>query len=322
MTTRWVRLRDEERGQIVPFVTILLPTLLLFVALVVNVGQAVNRRVAVQLMADTSAFSGATVMAVHLNRMAWANKQIQRAWVPLTVATGFFFYTPVLCSVSTWAPPLYNRVADGLRIMITAFNWSGNWRARDWASTVAFGDTGNGPELFPGEHQQMEGQFWTSPGVFSPDNVLPGWLDNFEPLLDLSEVPDGTRANELFGFGSRKSSTWGCPYVYTQFGPIPPVFVQNQFNTFTVWVKEDSEPETFLAAITAPKTPARLFPAVFGDIPEMNAIAAARPTGGSIAKGRSEYVVSVVPVGSAFWPTSMVGAPFVTLQSRLRLILH
>lgn len=320
MTTRWVHLRDDQRGQIVPFVTILLPTLLLFVALVVNVGQAVNRRVAVQLMADTSAFSGATVMAVHLNRMAWANKQIQRAWNPLTIATGSFFASPFHCGLVSWVPSVYNIAAGGLRIVIEAFNRSGNYRARNWARNVAFGDTGNGPELFPGEHQQLRGDFWTSPGVISGDNIVPGWIDNLEPLLDLSEVPDDTEANTdwkvpFLDYTSRKSAVWTCVVTY-----VPPV-VAPQSSNFIVWVKEDSEPETFLAAITAPETPARMFPGVFGKLPEMHAIAAAKPIGGSIAEGRSEYVVSLVPVGSAFWPTSMVGSPF-SLENRLRFIFH
>ena len=333
MKTRWSRFTRDERGQIVPMVTILLPTLLLFVALVVNVGQAVNRRVALQLMADTSAFSGATTMAVHLNRMAWANKQIQQGWVIVGYATGFYFWTPALCSMVTWVPPTYNAVADGMKLMIDVFNRTGNVRAQTWARNVAFGDTGNGPELFPGEYLRMSGKFWTSPGVTSEDNFLPEAVDYFEPLLELEDVPEGTDPNAAgeFGglFGSKTSDWWGCPYTYvpTPFGPVPvpPPPVQNQYNTYTTWYqeKDDSEPQTFLAEITAPPAPARLFPNVFGDVPEMIAIGAARPTGGNIKEGKAEYIVQVVPVASAYWPIAQVSdSPHVNLPFIYRMILH
>jgi hypothetical protein len=339
MKTRWLLFKRDERGQIVPMVTILLPTLLLFVALVVNVGQAVNRRVALQLMADTSAFSGATTMAVHLNRMAWANRQIQRGWVIVGYATGIpipYFWTPALCSWVTWVPPTYNTVADGMKLMINVFNRTGNARASSWARNVAFGDTGNGPELFPGEYQQFSGSFWTSSAVFDLGNAVPAvaeYADYLEPLLDLEDVPEGTDPNVsgAWGglFGSKTSDSWGCPYTYvpTPFGPapVPPPPFQNQFNNYTTWVQEedDDEPETFLAQITAPPTPARLFPTVFGDVPEMIAIGAARPTGGNIKEGKAEYIVQIVPVASAYWPIATVSdSPYVTLPMPIRMILH
>lgn len=330
MKTRWCVFRRDERGQIVPMVTVMLPVLLLFVALVVNVGQAVNRRVAVQLMADTSAFSGATTMAVHLNRMAWANRQIQRGWVIVGIATGMYFWTPVTCGTVTWVPGVYNQLADGMKLLIDVFNRTGNARSMNWARNVAFGDTGNGPELFPGEYRQFTGKFWTSPGVLSEDNVLPAALDYIEPLVELEDVPSDTDPNvDFFGdtglFGSATSDSWGCPYVYVFGFPIPPFPIQNQSERYTTWYqeKDDSKPQTFLAEITAPPTPARLFPNVFGNIPEMVAIGAARPTGGSIKEGNAEYIVQVVPVASAYRPTATVSdSPYVTLPVSWRMILH
>src|SRR4051812_28843885 len=61
--------------------------LILFVGIVVNIGQMVNRRVALQVVADAGAYTGATVMAVQLNAMARWNYEIQQEWASLTRAT-------------------------------------------------------------------------------------------------------------------------------------------------------------------------------------------------------------------------------------------
>ena len=58
-------------------VVVLLWVLILFVALVANVGQAVNRRIALQVVADSGAYSGASKMAEGMNHIAYANGVIQ-----------------------------------------------------------------------------------------------------------------------------------------------------------------------------------------------------------------------------------------------------
>ena len=59
-----------EAGQTTALVCAMLFTLVMFVALVANVGQLVNRRVSLQLLADGGAWIGATVQAVQLNHYA------------------------------------------------------------------------------------------------------------------------------------------------------------------------------------------------------------------------------------------------------------
>ncbi len=324
--TRLVRLRDEERGQIVPFVTILLPTLLLFVALVVNVGQAVNRRVAVQFLADTSAFTGATVLAVHLNQMAWTNKQLQRAWVLLTYSTGFFKLAP-FCSVNDAAVTSYKAGSAGLRGMINVFNATGKLRAVKEADRVAFGETGNRPELFPGEDS---GDF--SFFAYTTSGVVPTFSLNVTEIEEVTEGTEPVAADSWtldipswlqpfipIDYTAKKSPVWLCARywvpipVFPYVAPVPAL----RRETFRLWVKETGAPETFITHIFAPEVPARLFPDIFGNIPKMRAAAAAKPDGGSIEEGRAEYVVKMVPVSSAYLPFDIVERPF-----PLRFILH
>ena len=72
--------RRSEAGQTTALVCAMLFTLAMFVALVVNVGQMVNRRVALQLVADAGAWSGATVQAVQLNHYAFWSRLMQNAY--------------------------------------------------------------------------------------------------------------------------------------------------------------------------------------------------------------------------------------------------
>ena len=70
----------DERGQMTALVLPLLFVLVLFVAVVANVGQAVNRRIALQVLADTTAYTGGSVMATGMNHLAYWNRQLQRAY--------------------------------------------------------------------------------------------------------------------------------------------------------------------------------------------------------------------------------------------------
>ena len=56
----------NERGQSTVLFVMLLSVTALFVAVVGAVGTLVNRRIALQAVADTGAFTGATVMAAFL----------------------------------------------------------------------------------------------------------------------------------------------------------------------------------------------------------------------------------------------------------------
>src|SRR5262245_26089683 len=76
----------SERGQSTALVITLLWVFIFFVAVVANVGQAVNRRIALQVAADAGAYTGASIMATGFNHLAYWNRHIQRMyeWVALS----------------------------------------------------------------------------------------------------------------------------------------------------------------------------------------------------------------------------------------------
>src|SRR5580704_10285316 len=77
--------RHSERGQSTAFVASMLFVMMLFVAVVANVGQAVNRRIALQIVADAGAYTGASIMATGLNQLAFWNAALQYTWAIFTL---------------------------------------------------------------------------------------------------------------------------------------------------------------------------------------------------------------------------------------------
>ena len=64
---------ESERGQSTPFFLCFLVLMTVMVGTMVNVGQAINRRIALQIAADAGAWTGATNMAVGMNALAEVN---------------------------------------------------------------------------------------------------------------------------------------------------------------------------------------------------------------------------------------------------------
>jgi Flp pilus assembly protein TadG len=77
---------QDERGQTFVFVLTILFALFLIVAMSVNIGQAVNRRIMLQIAADAGAFTGASEMARGMNTIAEVNLRIQRAWAAMATS--------------------------------------------------------------------------------------------------------------------------------------------------------------------------------------------------------------------------------------------
>ncbi len=67
----------SQRGQSTALVITMLMVFVMFTSMVVNVGQAVNRKIALQMVADAGAFTGGTRMAEALNYISFANGVIQ-----------------------------------------------------------------------------------------------------------------------------------------------------------------------------------------------------------------------------------------------------
>lgn len=293
----------DERGQTTALAFGMLMTLVLFVAVVVNVGQAVNRRVALQIVADAGAYTGANVMAVGMNHVAYWNRQVQRMWGNVAQVSGGLIGLPWTFGgcISGWAAVgSYYGASAGLAGSIASFTTT----PRGWAERVS---TVNALDLFPGEvlsfaESDLSQEVLARPGrppfpaMFlpvsqgaEPKNDAHPWaietpFDIVPVLIDGPDYKSG-------------SVTWSCWVEGTIF---PPVFSSVTF-VRTPWVKLNRipglHPYRFVWRVQAPAARALMFDRFFGPftIPSMKAVAVARPVGGHIEQGKSEYRVKMEP---------------------------
>jgi hypothetical protein len=289
--------RDGERGQTFPFVVTLLFALFVLTGVVLNVGQAVNRRVFVQIAADAGAFTGATEMARGMNTIAQLNGTIQKAWGTLTYATVGFTVTP--CPASVLGVAGYSTVRGVTGTIINFANIGYGKRARAQAERVT---KYNVMDLFPGEEQQIQMSETDAEYGFSSPRPQ-------GKLVDLKEVEDGTRPQFPALSAARKRANWIC------LTPLP----VKQSGVFGLWFeKVPGNPIAFVWVVKAPATRARVFDSFFGGriVPPMTAVAAAKPVGGNIKEAKAKYVAKFIPVRdlrSAVWDA---------LKRKSRPVLH
>jgi hypothetical protein len=297
--------RKSERGQSTALVLSMLFVMILFVAVVIDVGQAVNRRIALQLVADAGAFTGATEMAVGLNQIAYWNKWIQTAWAPMTWASFGFNFSPS-CDFTEGVVNTYKGIRATLGAVVGVINFGYMFRPYTEARRVS---EYNISDLFPGELELGKFEFdeWNlSPevGVITPQrNIIPlptlGQGDSDRGLYNLKQVDDGTGPNgDLPSMAdSQRSAGWVC---IDTFGPIP--YPSYQSFDFNVWYeKADEDVNYFVWLVTVQPTKALMFDSILGPnaIPQMRAVGVAKPVGGSVVEGESTYVAKMVPAARA-----------------------
>jgi hypothetical protein len=287
---------------------------------VVNVGQAVNRKVALQIAADAGAYTGASVMAVGLNQMAYWNSWKQDLWVAFSLVMAPAWYT--------WVSPFPCETTDG---WVRAYK--GTYLALDVAyDAIAHVYTNyayleakrvtsyNAIDLFPGE--EIEGSE-TSLTSFEGGNIPFRRNQKLRPLVDSREVDDGTWAKPWWPIGSTREESYVC--ISGKIIPHP----EPRFNEkYPVWFEKTGDPAYFVWVVRAPATRALMFDSFFGGnaIPEMWAAAAARPVGGSIADGEDTYVAKMVPLSEVlprpFGSSVPAGAIYDAALGRVRAVLH
>jgi Putative Flp pilus-assembly TadE/G-like len=296
---RRARWRDD-RGQSSAMVIVMLTVFILFVALVANVGQAVNRRIALQVVADSGAWTGATKMAEGLNYIAWANGLIQDYWVFATDAWVVNTVAGATCDGYDGVNNTYNGLVDPLYGMIQIIDttYGGSVLPAGIVYNEAKGASSfNARDLFPGETLDYNEYDLSQEAGF----ITPMHRDLIQ-MMDLQKVDDGTNPKSSYsdlalpplGPGSTQSYTQPCVKF---FGPVAVPWVGHW--DWNVWYKKSSSQVRYFAWIVkAPKSRLMIFDAFFGPngMPEMKAAAAARPVGGSIVDGRPTYVAEMVPV--------------------------
>lgn len=283
----------DECGQTFVFVATMLFALFIVASTSMVIGQAINRRVMLQILADTGAFTGATEMARGMNTLAQLNMRIQTAWTRTARATAYFTFPP--CPASDLAVTMYGFLRTTLGQTINAVNIGYGARASQQAREVT---ESNAADLFTGEGLSM-GETDSASGLYRQQRP-------WGPLVTLEQVPSGT-VPAGGGYAGYRRRVWECWLP----PPIPP---QPRTASFSLWYRAEalSMPISFVWVVKAPRTRARAFDSFFGPfaLPAMTAVAHAKPVGGEIKDGREYYVAKMIAVsrlvGSVTDPTTLI----------------
>jgi hypothetical protein len=282
--------------------------MILLVGVVIDTGQAINRRIALQVVADAGAYTGASVMAAGMNQMAYINRLIQYSWIGLNLAAGGLRVWPIppfcLCKyeIADVAVSTYQvaRAALGALYGVTATGFQ-NGSVAEARRVSEY----NMKELLPGEWQRCDYRQMD----FSPEAGVitsPTWWPPF--LSRPNQVDDGDRLPERYWdvfrelFPARTSPTWCC---YKTYGACPAcVELPTPMSaSFDVWYRKDPDEGVryFVWEVVAPRARALMFDEMFGGriIPEMKAVAVAKPIGGEIENADNTYVAKMLPTSTA-----------------------
>jgi hypothetical protein len=314
--------RRGERGQSTAFVVTLLMVLVFFVSMVVNVGQAVNRRIALQIVADAGAFTGGTRMAEGLNYIAFANGVIQDWWAMTTDAwaVASLIPPPGTCSAFDAINSAYKGIYQVYNVPIQIINYTYSNIPYTEAKRVS---TYNIRDMFPDESTS---KFSFKEAKLSPDvgMILPS--RDLINLMSLQEVSDGTDPETSYpavfplGPGATSNHTQPC---WTTCGIFPCVLPESW--SFPLWYKKSStSTKYFVWLVKAPKTKGLMFDRYFGVdlIPEMWAVAVSRPVGGNIQKGDARYTVQMMPAKSVMAAGGMIRDEHYDRFGGFRMVVH
>ena len=287
-------LRDlrSESGQTTLFVLCSFMVFFMFFALVANVGQAVNRRVMLQMVADAGAFSGASAQATAMNTISEFNQIIDTAWY-VTQALMLYF-TFQICGVDDAITGIYRIIETVMSIMIRVTNHAGGVWSLMEAEMVT---RQNIHDLFPDGtvHSPLEsfGSLLSSPssaatGVSHIANMQKAWPALFGGFA-LVQLDQET-----------VTKNWIC---YT-----PPFSLSSKSGSFNLpWKKKNSDEVTRfywwvtadpVDALVLPKKP--WMPFGFPQVPAMTAVALAKPVGGDVEpdKKGAKYVAKMIPLST------------------------
>ena len=294
--------RGGERGQSTPFFLCFLVVMLMFVGLIVNVGQAVNRRIDLQIAADAGAWTGATNMAIGMNALADVNgwrRDIQPLIDPGLYIAGAVGLDGIVKTIWEVATAVLDGVDAAVQVGYTKIPY-------DEAARVTWY---NAQDLFPGEQLR--------------------WYEGYRGNLITSG--DDTISNEVPFEKKRPTACWEQPFPFTQlplpclvdeepldasityFVPCIIVYCPTTYDYIKWWRKSDFD-VSFVWVVEAPPARPIYNPfGLFGDtaIPRMVAASHAKPVGGNIEEGESEYRVKFVPLSGAM---SLLFAPEATIR--------
>jgi hypothetical protein len=280
----------DQKGQTTLFVLCSFFVFFMLFALVANVGQAVNRRVMLQMVADAGAFTGASAQATVMNTISEFNQIIDTTW---DVATALMLYwTFQFCGVDDAITGIYRIIETIMSIMIRVANHGGAVWSLMEAEMVT---RENIRHLFPDGtvHSPLQsfGSFLSSPaaaglGVSHLINMYKAWPALFTGFATVRLQQDSVTKN------------WIC---YT-----PPFSLSSKSGTFNLpWEKTDPDEVTrFYWWVTADPVDALVLPKKswmpfgFPQVPAMSAVALAKPIDGDVEpdKRGAKYVARLIPL--------------------------
>jgi hypothetical protein len=296
----------SERGQSTAFVSALLLVLVLFVGVVADVGQSVNRRIALQIIADAGAYTGASSMATGLNQMAYWNDKMQWLWAGFTTAMiGAFKGRVTECYSADIAEiAYYGSYAAVWTAYQAASRAYANIPYMEARSVSEF----NASHLFPGE-ELTYGEWSLSPEVNAWTLRLPPFNRDLLSVMTTKQVDDGTELSSVpwwarfLASDAKSTLRYGC----ISYGRLE---VRNRW--YPVWYeKAEDEVKSFVWIVAAPARRAAMFDGLFRRLgvepmPPMRAMAVAKPVGGTIVDGEAEYVAKMTPAGRAMVTAGLI----------------
>lgn len=280
----------NERGQTTPFFLCFLVIMTMFVGLVVNIGQAVNRRMALQIAADAGAWTGATNMTIGMNALADVNQwrhDIRPLIDPGLYIAGPIALDGVVQTIWEVGTAIINGVDAAIQVGYTK-------KPYDEAARVTWYNT---QDLFPGETLR--------------------WYEGYRPFVFDGGEDEGS--DEMPFVKSRHTACLEQPFIAGKV-PLPCLVDLEPLDTsityggwcgiypcvktysYTKWWEKSDGESIFVWVVEAPETRALFNPfGLFGDdaIPMMRAAAAAKPAAGTIESGDADYRVKMVPLTKA-----------------------
>jgi hypothetical protein len=308
--------------------------LVFFVAVVANVGQAVNRRIALQMVADAGAYTGGAVMATGWNHLAYWNRHIQRmaSWIAIS-SDG---YTVNICGCNPFIP----FACDEITIPLYA-----GAHAAFQATNFKFGSLLNSEprrvsdfnirDLFPGEDPNS---FEFSHSDMSGD----ARITNFPPVGDMgvAAIPFPSDADAETGKPLWDDETFydwiPDPFVSTSSDISPRswtsvCFPESWDMTVPVfWWKllRTGPAYHYIYEVKSPPTRAIMFDSIIGPnaIPQMKAVAVTKPVGdrnrrGEIERGDIGYLVKLVKASNVI-VGGFINDPFYKGSGGQKQVMH
>lgn len=258
--------RKAEEGQTTIFFIAAFWTLFLFLAFVVNLGQAINRRVLLQMIADSGAWTGAAKQAQVLNSLSDYNDLEKNIiYTPTQIMSGDF--TVTIEPLGELANTLWSIGNNIYKVAFTLRNQLGNFEAASAAVAVT---QKNNSRLFPNE---------------SLSYPNPAALYMAAKLMETKKVQKMAGASTTF-----VGLYWIGANTYNP-------------DLSEVWDIADDNHKivNFLWWVKAPEVGGSVLPGIFR-IPAMTAVALAKPTNGSLdpedtsGAHSNGYVARMIPL--------------------------